>query len=94
MSKNLDEEELPEYLVWHQKQFVEILQRGEVVAVVPVQCFPVLPCTVDTDDAAVAAAVAVVVVVVVHLVDQLAGHPEAAGTSQTGCCSVAIPQNC
>jgi hypothetical protein len=31
---------MPEYLVWQKKEFVEILKRGQIVAVMPVQCFP------------------------------------------------------
>ncbi len=31
---------MPEYLVWQKKEFVEILKRGKIVAVMPVQRFP------------------------------------------------------
>jgi hypothetical protein len=33
-------EDMPEYLVWQKKEFVEILKRGQIVAVMPVQRFP------------------------------------------------------
>jgi hypothetical protein len=34
------DEDMPEYLVWQKKEFVEILKRGQIVAVMPVQRFP------------------------------------------------------
>jgi hypothetical protein len=34
------DEDVPEYLVRQKKEFVEILKRGQIVAVMPVQRFP------------------------------------------------------
>ena len=73
-------EDLPEYLVGQQEELIEVLQWGEVVAVVPVQGLPVL-----SSSTALAA--------VGDLVYQLAGHPAAARQTNHTCHETKVLKN-